>query len=478
MELIKVYEHKKIKIGNEVKHILKICDVKYAEIKATKAIIPNYEIKELNYLDNKTIENEDYVYQFVNIVELKSSYSGEDEEKLLEKAKHLLVGKFYEFVDQDGIAVDLKEVDDERIKEEYNRFLIPSKNAKLDFLFRNGISEKINLNADLAKQLLGKVENKDNQASNDFSSIVKKYHINEYYEELKNIVFGHDKELKIFLANIIRNLSLSDSSLDIETVKRLKSNILLIGPTGTGKTLMVESIANILDKPYIIVDAKRYTSNAYVGEDIENILLDLYHACGNDLEKTEHGIIFIDEFDKLCDVKDGKNHVVTTDVQESILKMLDGSKFIKRVKQGLGLTEIPITFDTSRITFVLSGAYSKLSEKEKEITREMLKEYGMIPELAGRIKTTITLDKPNKKDLKDALLNGKYSYLKLFNEYLEMLGVEYNVNDEFINYIVDKAFEMNIGYRGLEVAISEFVDNYLFDLLSGDIKKLEYKIEN
>ena len=115
MELVKVYEHKKIKIGNEIKHILKICDVKYAEIKATKAIIPNYEIKELNYLDNKIIENEDYVYQFVNIVELKSSYNGEDEEKLLEKARHLLVGKFYEFVDQDEIAMDLKEVDDERI---------------------------------------------------------------------------------------------------------------------------------------------------------------------------------------------------------------------------------------------------------------------------------------------------------------------------------------------------------------------------
>jgi ATP-dependent Clp protease ATP-binding subunit ClpX len=247
----------------------------------------------------------------------------------------------------------------------------------------------------------------------------------------------------------------------------------LIGPTGTGKTLMVESMANALDVPYIICDAKRYTSNGYVGEDIESILVDLYRKCNEDMEKFQHGIIFIDEFDKLCEVKDERSHVNTTDVQESILKLLDGTIVNKTIRRGI--TEEHLSFDTSKVSFVLSGAFTEMFEKENIITDEILKKYGMISELAGRIGSKIVLNRPSKDNLKTLLLNGKYSYLKLFNTYLEMLNIEYEIKDEFIDYIVDFAFDLNLGYRGLEKAISSYVDEQLYDLISGDTKKLVYQ---
>ncbi len=98
-------------------------------------------------------------------------------------------------------------------------------------------------------------------------------------------------------------MSLSYSSLDSKVVSTLKSNILLVGPTGTGKTFIVESIAKLLNNPYIIVDAKRYTSNGFSGENVESILVDLYHICGDDMDKVNHAIVFIDEFDKICEAK-------------------------------------------------------------------------------------------------------------------------------------------------------------------------------
>lgn len=318
------------------------------------------------------------------------------------------------------------------------------------------------------------VKKSDKHDSNIDENIIN-YDIKDIYSKLKEIVFGQDEQLKFFLANIIKNISLSYSELDIEQIKRLKSNILLIGPTGTGKTLMVESLANILDVPYVICDSKRYTSIGYSGDDVENILVELYHNCNCNMKKFEHGIIFIDEFDKLCKVKDERSHVNTTDVQEGLLKLLDGTIVNKTVRKGFA--EEHLSFDTSRITFVLSGAFNEMFEIENKISEETLKKHGMMSELVGRMRCKIILNKPSKFDLKNLLVNGKYSYLNLFNNYLQMLNVDYEINNEFIDHIVDQAFEMNIGYRGLEHAILTYTDTYLYDLISGDIKKLVYQIK-
>lgn len=476
MELVKVYEHKNLKINGEIKDILKIAYVTYADIEDNIAILDNPKGKRVKKISRliSDFKEEDYIYDEVNVNLIKF---GEDliEEEILEKAKNLLLDMYYEVIEESGILLCIKEVFDDKIKEEYSCYIVPSLGNQLNSLIKNnGNSDSLVLSSDIVNQLVGKTNSLELQDSN-INKNVTDYDIKEMYKKLKEIVFGQDKQLKVFLANIIKNISLSYSNLDIEIIKRLKNNILLMGPTGTGKTLMVESLANMMDIPYIICDAKRYTCNGYDGENIESILVDLYHKCNEDMKKFEHGIIFIDEFDKLCEIKDERSHVNTTDVQENILKLLDGTVVNKTIRKGI--TEEHLSFDTSKITFVLSGAFTKMFDFETNINEERLKKYGMIAELAGRIGSTIVLNKPNKENLKTSLIDGKYSYLKLFNTYLKMLNINFEIKEDFIDSIVDIAYQMDLGYRGLEKAISFYIDEYLFDLISGDTKKLVYQIK-
>ena len=477
MELVMVYEHKRIEIKNEIKDMLKIAYVTYAEIKDDIAILDDPKGKRVKKISKMIddIKNEDYIYQEANTKLIKFGDDSLSKNEILEKARNILINMYYEIIEKDGSLLYLNNIFDDKIKEEYERNVVPSLGDQLlSIIESKKRSDSFVLNNKMMNQILKKTTSLELQDSNTNKSIMD-YDIKSMYSKLKEIIFGQDEQLKILLANIIKNISLSYSEFDIEEIKTLKSNILLIGPTGTGKTLMIESIAKMLDVPYIICDAKRYTSNGYKGEDIESILVDLYNRCGEIIENFNHGIIFIDEIDKLCNINDEESHVNTTDVQECILKFLDGTIINKTIRKGL--TEESIPFDTSRIIFVLSGAFTEMLENEQKIDENILKKYGMISELSGRLELPIILKQPNKEDLKNSLLNGKYSYLKLFNAYLEMINVEYEISDEFVDYIVDLAIKINEGYRGLKKAIGYCVNEHLYDLISGDTKKFVYKIK-
>lgn len=468
MELVKVYEHKRVKINDEIKDLLKIVYVTYADIEGSYAMLENPMGKCVKKISESEIEESDFLYTEVDTKLITSEELNDD--KILEEAKKKLLGKYYEVLLNSDTFPCLEEVVDDHIKDTYEHNVVPSLSASLTEKFENMKNNSIFLDANITAQLLGKTNSLELQDENKYKGI-KDYDIKGLYSKLKEIVFGQDNQLKMLLANIIKNISLSYSNLDSNVVKILKNNILLIGPLGTGKTLMIESIANILDIPYIICDAKRYTSNGYVGEDIESILLNLCNKY--DKEKAEHGIVFIDEIDKICEKKDERSHVTTTDIQETLLKLLDGTLINKTIRNGF--SEEQFSFDTSRMTFVFAGAFTSIFESKQDITLDVLESYGMRSELARRIRTKIVLNKPTKENLKNSLINGKYSYLKLFNDYLEMLNIDYEINDDFIDYIVDKAFLMDFGYSGLGIAISDYIDEYLYDLIGGDVRKLVYK---
>lgn len=474
MELVKILKHKKIKIGEDVKHILKVEKIAYADVNDNYVIMEDIDNKPVKQLPNslKELENEDYVYQTINTKLLNLIQDYESEDETLKQAEETYLDMFYEVTIMNDRIIGIRETDDKKIKEEFDYFSVPSLAAEINSILNNSESaDHIFLDSSIVRRMISKPANVKKVDNNR----IKTDEIKNLYAKLRKIIFGQDEELKHLLANVIKDLSLSYSSLDSKVVSTLKSNILLVGPTGTGKTFIVESIAKLLNNPYIIVDAKRYTSNGFSGENVESILVDLYHICGDDMDKVNHAIVFIDEFDKICEAKDGVSYVNTTDVQEILLKLLDGAEIIKSIPKDRGLNEENLVFDTSRMTFVLSGAFSKLFDAGKQINEENLEQYGMIHELVGRIGSRVILNNPSKENLKDSLLNGEYSYLQLFNKYLEILGVEYEISDDFIDEIVDKAYNMNLGYRGLEVAISNFLDDYLFDIFGGDIKKLEYK---
>lgn len=473
-KLVRIYSHKRVKT-KEIHNVLKVVDVKYAEIdeetKIAKIIGGKYDKKQVNGID-KNFEREDFLYEEIDENLLHIGQNFRNELELFDFAFETFVNKYF-YIDRDDDNIRLRECFDKATISNYETSVNPSVEAELTKLFlnmKNNGKDNLVIPANITSKMVGKTDSLKEQDTNIYKKSFKDYDITEKFNELKQIIIGQDEQLKVLLANMIKNISLSYSDLSSQKIRNLKSKILIIGGTGTGKTLMVENIATLLDVPYVIEDAKRYTSNGYIGEDVENMLVDLYRASGEDLEKFSHGIIFIDEIDKLCNVKDERSHVATTDVQEALLKLLDGTIINKSIKK-LFQTE-NLVFDTSKITFVLAGAFDSLSNNPDFNEDSVLINAGMLPELAARLNTKIITNKPTKEDLRKALVDSKYGYLKLLEEYFEMFGIELAVNDQFIESVVNQAYERNQGYRSLNKIVNNEVDKLLYDILSGKNEKL------
>lgn len=468
-KLIRVLSYKQVKT-DKIYDVIKCVDVVWAEVNESEQrafiLSGEYNSKCIESFD-ESYQNFDFTYDELNIDMIKDGKTFKTDTELKEFAEGLYKDRY--FIVED---TKLEATTDKNIIEAFKQFQSPSVSKELGALIERMKANEENgfqIPVDLTSKLLGKTDSLKEQDENQFKSITE-YDILGKYKELRSIVIGQDDELKILLANILKNISLSYSELDDQKIKNLKSRILLIGGTGTGKTLMVENIARLLNVPYTIEDAKRYTSNGYIGEDVENMLINLYRAAGENKEKFTHGVIFIDEVDKLCNVKDDKSHVATTDVQEALLKLLDGTKVVKTIRKGF--KEETIELDTTKVTFVLSGAFNELSNNDDYENDSVLIQRGMIPELVARLNTKVTTNKPTLEDLRKALTDGKYSYIKLLEEYFNIYGIDLEVTEEFIDEIVIRAHALDQGYRALNKVINDIVNEHLFNIFSGDIKKL------
>lgn len=373
----------------------------------------------------------------------------------------------YCIIDKIGNEVRLRETDDKKIIEAYGRSVYPSVAKELMSKIE-GNPNSFSLPADLVSKMLGHEDSLTLQDSNKFISI-KDYNISEKYSALRAKIIGLDNELRVLLANISKNISLSYTELEASKVKELKSNILILGPRGTGKTFMIESVAELFGVPFTIEDSTRYTPAAYAGSSVEDILINLYNNSGENKELFEHGIIFLDEIDKICKKCDSKEYAIKEATQNGLLTIMRGTKLNIKIRKGF--TEVPLTVDTSKLTFVLSGAFEEIIDKDN-ITSDDLIQYGMIPQLADRITLSIRTKNPTRENLKEALVNGSFSYIKLLEEYLSIYNIPLEVNEEFIDNIVDIAYSSNSGYRGLSRMITECLNDSLFDLYDGKMESI------
>lgn len=320
------------------------------------------------------------------------------------------------------------------------------------------------------------------------------YDIEEKYRILQEHIFGQDEQLKKVLSCVIKNINLADSGFDKDMVAKLKSNILLLGKTGVGKTLMIKEIAKLLNVPYVLEDATRYTGSGWAGEDVENMLRNLYVASGNNLTNAEMGILIIDEFDKLCS-NSGKSEHSTVTVQQNLLKLIEGTKITisKNNHTKVGGFE----FDTSKLTIIFSGAFdgmdkiiekrtnerkpgfntNPIEESDKSIQIEDLVEYGMISEFAGRMSNIIELNTPSKEDLKNAFLYSKSSTLNLLEKYLKTNGITIEFDEDFIDAVATKAISLKTGYRGLNQTLNNIVEKELYDIMTEKNKVLSLTSE-
>ncbi len=314
--------------------------------------------------------------------------------------------------------------------------------------------------------------------------------------QLDDYVVGQEHAKKVISVAVYNHYKrVATNTMDEIEIE--KSNILLIGPTGCGKTYLVKTLAKLLDVPLAIADATSLTEAGYIGDDIESVLSKLLAAAGNDTEKAERGIVFIDEIDKIAKKKNTNSRDVSGEsVQQGMLKLLEGAEVEVPVGANSKNAMVPLTtINTRNILFICGGAFPDLDEiikqrlskqsgmgfnadlkdrydKEKNIlkkvTVEDIKKFGMIPEFVGRLPILCTMEGLGRDMLVNILKEPKNAILKQYQKLLELDEVQLLFDDEALEAIADKAMERDTGARALRAIIEEFMLDIMYEIPKDD----------
>ena len=380
-------------------------------------------------------------------------------------------------IEANGNAVDFMEIRNKRISSmtSMSKYYLRNEN-------RTGLTKILN------EDLISILQKKDKKGQSDFDEdeFEKTSDISSMYLSIKKTIISQDEQIMQILTALFKNQKVVNSDLDMDLIAKLKENILIYGSTGTGKTEILKRISKLYNIPLVIEDATSLSETGYQGRNITDMLEDLYLAADNDIELAEKGILVIDEFDKLAEKsEDNNSHVSRLGVQRSLLKLLDGSLFYFDDKK----------FDTSKLTVVTLGAFTGIIDDKKlnkntigfgnNIIREKVNcddyskvssndfiNYGIMRELIGRFSKTIAMNPLTKEDIIKILKESDFSPLNTYKKLFDMLEVEFDFTDEFIEYIAEQAISKQSGARSLKTVFDDCISSALFRIFAGEYSSI------